>query len=235
MICGRGRLRSAGRRSGVVATQPSPQRDRNGACLARSALRVAATSSSTRGVEPRRITSASFSRGCAPAQSAGSDDSAGGKRARRTTGDLRVSPSRVEVRQAAVHSLGHVAHPGIRARLKALGGLLYRRGGAAEFVQRGFEQPRNAATAGTACGLPATRSIAPAAPTRSQPRSFSSLAASRRIGEPPTGGDMATNVPQARGGRHEVQHADQPDGQPSQPQSRRARARTAACVAPRAS
>jgi hypothetical protein len=52
---------------------------------------------------------------------------------------LRVNQSRVEVRQASTHSLGHVTQPGIRTRLKGLGGLLYRRGGATEFVQRSFE------------------------------------------------------------------------------------------------
>jgi hypothetical protein len=55
------------------------------------------------------------------------------------TRGLRVNQSRVEVRQASAHSLGHVTQPGIRARLKGLGGLLYRRGGATEFVQRRLE------------------------------------------------------------------------------------------------
>jgi hypothetical protein len=55
------------------------------------------------------------------------------------TGELGVCQSRVEVRQASAQSLGDVTHPGVRGRLKGLGGLLYRYRGATEFVQRGFE------------------------------------------------------------------------------------------------
>ena len=85
------------------------------------------------------MTSAMFSRVCVPAETGSSDDSASGERTRGTTGGLRVSQRRVEVRQAAAHSLGHVGHPGIRARLEGPGALLYRRGSPAEFVQRRFE------------------------------------------------------------------------------------------------